>query len=242
MRVDFSQYTPLACFDNIKCEQRGKHNVFVLANGMQEPKEKRIIASKICRVMIESFLKRPSLKDVAFEKIVEMANSAVLSAQTPNFRIQCEYLMLCLCGNKAKWIRNGDVTLLHFADGELVSRTEKAPQSALGEELNVEAEIYETETLGKEDHYLIAFTGNLEEKLSVSTIAKHVSNAESASGLQSMLLRQYASNGGEDNISMFTLHLPPRKKSIWSILLAVLVAALIIFFVIGALGRMRPPM
>ena len=242
MRVDFAQYTPLECFDNIKCEQRGKHNVFVLANGMNEPKEKRIIASKICRVIIESFMKRPSLKEVAFEKLVEMANSAVFASQNPNFRIQCEYLMLCLCGNKAKWIRNGDVTLLHYANGELVSRTEREPHTVLGEELHVDADIYETETLGKEDHYLIAFTGNLEEKLSVNAITKHVRNAESAAGLQGMLLRQYASNGGEDKVSMITLHLPPRKKSIWTILLLLLVAALVIFFVIGALGRMRPPM
>lgn len=242
MRVDFAQYTPLDSFDNIKCEQRGNHNVFLLANGLHEPKEKRTIASKVCRVMIETFLKRPSLNELAFHKIVEMANNAVLASQTPNFRIQCEYLMLCLCKNKAKWARNGDVTLLHFADGELVSRTEKDPQAALGEELNAEAEIYETETLGKEDHYLIAFTGNLEKKVSVDAIAKHVRNADSAAGLQSMLLRQYASNGGEDNISVFTLHLPPRKKSVWTILLVTLLVALVIFFVVGALGRMRPPM
>lgn len=242
MRVDFAQYTPMACFDNIKCEQRGKNNVFVLANGTHEPKEKRIIASKVSRVIIESFMKRPSLDDVAFAKIVEMANSAVLASQTPNFRIQCEYLMLCLCQNKVKWIRNGDVTLLHFADGELISRTEREPSVALGEELTVEADVYETETLGKGDHYLIGFTGDLEQKLSAGVIAKHVSNAESASGLQSMLLRQYVCNGGEDNISMFTLHLPPRKKSIWTILLVALAAALILFFIVGALGRMRPPM
>ena len=87
MRVDFAQYTPLDCFDNIKCEQRGSQNIFVLANGKNEPKGKRGIASKITRVFIESFMKKPSLNDIAFEKITEMANSAVLASQTPNFRI-----------------------------------------------------------------------------------------------------------------------------------------------------------
>ena len=227
--------------DNIRSERQGGYNVFVLSNGRNEPKGERKISSKLSKVLVESFLKRPSFKDVAFEKLTEMGNSAVLSAQTPNYRVQCEYLFLVLQGKKIRWSRNGDVTMLHFSNGELISRTESKPCQLLGDELEVEAELYDAEILDKKDHYLVAFTSAFQEKVSLQSIERCVRGADSAQDALDSLMQQYSQNGGDENVSVFTVHLPPRKKkSLWFVLIPVLIA--VIFFVIGALGRMRPPM
>ncbi len=241
MRIDFAKYTPMNRCDNICSESRGSNNIFVLTNGKNEPKGDRSISSKLSKVFVESYLKRPSLKEIAFKKFAELGNSAVFSAQSPNYRIQCEYLFLALRGNKIRWSRNGDVTLLHFADGELISRTEDSPSAPLGEELNVEAEIYDTEVLDHRNHFLVAFSDAFQKTVPLQIVERCVRGADSAQDLLNSLLQQYSSKGGDENVSVFAIHLPPKKKKLFMLLLLPVIIA-IIFFIIGALGRMRPPM
>ena len=239
MKLDFAKYTPMDSCDNVRSERQGANNVFVLSNGKNEPKGDRKISSKLSRVLVESFLKRPSLKAIAFEKLAEIGNNAVMASQTPNYQLQCEYLFLALRGKKIRWSRNGDVTLLHFADGVLVSGTEDAPCTLLGEDLTVEAEIYDTEVLDNRDHFLVAYSGAFREKMPVQSVERCVRGAESAQDLLNSLMQQYSANGGDANVSVFALHLPPRKKNHLLLLLPLILAAL--FFIIRALGRMRPP-
>ena len=241
MRLDFAKYTPMDSCDNVRSECRGSHNIFVLTNGKNEPKGTRKISSKLSKVFVESYLKRPSLKEIAFEKLAELANSAVISAQSPNYRIQCEYLFLALRGNKIRYSRNGDVTLLHFADGELISHTENNSAPALGTALDVEAEIYETEVLDNKCHFLVGFSDAFKEKVSLQSVERCVRGADSAQDLLNSLMETYSDKEGDDNVSVFTLHLPPRKKKALLVLL-IPVAIAIIFFIVGVLGRMRPPM
>lgn len=239
MRLDFAKYTPMDSCDNIRSEHKGSNNIFVLSNGKNEPKGERKISSKLTRVLVESFLKRPSFKDIAYEKLAEIGNDAVMACQSPNYQIQCEYLFLAMRGKKIRWSRNGDVTLLHFADGELISRTEKTPCAKLGEALNAEPEIYDTEVLDNRDHFLVAYSDAFQEKVSLQSVERCVRGADSAQDLLNALMQQYSHNGGEENVSVFTLHLPPRKKNhIW-LWLPIIFA--VVFFIIGALGRMRPP-
>ena len=241
MRLDFAKYTPMDSCDNVRSECRGSHNIFVLTNGKNEPKGNRKISSKLSKVFVESYLKRPALKQIAFEKLAELANSAVISAQSPNYRIQCEYLFLALRGNKIRYSRNGDVTLLHFADGELISKTENNPALPLGTALDVEAEIYDTEVLDNRCHFLVGFTDAFRERVSLQSVERCVRGADSAQDLLNSLMQVYSDKGGDENVSVFTLHLPPRKKKALLVLLIPIVIA-ILFFVVGALGRMRPPM
>ena len=241
MKLDFAKYTPMDSCDNIRSECRGSNKLFVLANGKNEPKGNRRIASKLSKVLMESFLKRPSMKKVAFEKIADLGNNAVLAAQSPNYRTQCEYLLLALRGNKIRWSRNGDVTLLHFANGELISRTENKPALPLGDALDVEAEVYDTEVLENKRHFLIAFSDAFKAAVPLQSIERCVRGTASAQALLNNLMQQYSKAGSDENVSLFALHLPPRKKKLILLILIPLIAALI-FFIIGALGRMRPPM
>lgn len=241
MRLDFAKYTPMDSCDNVRSENRGSYNVWTVTNSINEPKGSRKISSKISQVLVQSFLKRPSFKEVAFENISKLANDAVMSSQTPNFRVQCEMLMLILKGKQVKWVRNGNVKLYHFADGEFISGTDPEPSAPLGEELGLEPEIYETEVLDKRDHYFVALAGDCDDTLSVKNVEHCLGKAETAQELMSDLLHLHSANGGGENISVFTLHLPPKKKKlIWLLLIPVIL--IILFFVVGALGRMRPGM
>lgn len=241
MRLDFAKHTPADNCDNVCSECRGSHNIFVLTNGKNEPKGNRKISSKLSKVFVESYLKRPSFKRIAFEKLAALANSAVISAQSPNYRIQCEYLFLALRGNKIRWSRNGDVTLLHFADDALISRTEEAPVLPLGNALDVEPEIYETEVLDKKRHILVAFSDAFKEKVSLQSIERCIRGVASAQDLLDNLMQQYWSEGGDENVSVFALNLPPRKKKSLLILLFPVIIA-ILFLIVGVLMRMYPPM
>ena len=241
MRLDFAKYTPMDSCDNVRSECRGAHHIFVLLNGKNEPKGNRRISSKLSKVFVESYLKRPALKRIAFEKLAELANSAVLSAQSPNYRIQCEYLFLALWGNKIRYARNGAVSLLHFGDGELISKTENNPAPLLGTALDVDADISDTEVLDNKRHFLVGFTDAFQEKVSLQSVERCVRGADSAQDLLNSLMLTYSDKGGDENVSVFTLHLPPRKKKALLILLIPFAIA-ILFFLLGALGRMRPPM
>ena len=239
MKLDFAKYAPMECCDSIRTEHRGGYEVFVLTNGLNEPKGDRKISSKLSKVLIESFLKRPSLKEIAFEKLTEMANSAVICTQTPNFKIQCEYLFLILKGKQIRWFRNGNVKLWHFADGEFVSGTDGNDVPPLGDCLDVSADIYDAEVLDKKDHYIIAASGDFDHIVPLQSIERCVRSYDTAQELLNALLQQYSANGGSQNISMYTLHLPPRRKKSLLILLLIPVIAAIVFFIIGALGKAR---
>ena len=72
----------------VKKEERGKNCICVMALGRNELKDSNPIGAKVAQVMIENYLRRPSLKDEAISHLMEFGNNAVMVAQSPTSRVE----------------------------------------------------------------------------------------------------------------------------------------------------------
>ncbi len=104
--------------ENAKVEIKGQRGVICLVNGINVPKtEGHSMPSKVTRILIESFMKRPSLGTEAMDAIYKLANNGVLVTQSPRYPSFASAGSVFFLKNKFVFSCAGDNVIFHFVDG-----------------------------------------------------------------------------------------------------------------------------
>ena len=229
---------------HVKIAEKGKNCVCVLADGAGELKGNEQVGSKVTRVVIENYLRRPSLKDEAMEKILEFASSGVLVRQTPGSRVECNAAMLFVSGGSFRWVRAGAVYLMHFVDGQLLhaaGRSESAPLGAMGAE---KAEMLSSTDLGQGENSFLLCSASLVKYVTTEEIESALSMADTPADWLNTLRSLFESRSAGETLSLMTIFAPSRRKRRMKkpvvIGLIVVILAAAIFFGMGALRRRGP--
>lgn len=96
------------------------------------------------KLMIDTFMKRPSLEDRAMEGIAQFVNEHLSSSQKEN-RYEdgiCAFAAVFILRGKARWLTGGGSMVYHFADKQLIrySQCVDAPPLGMSAQYNVELE------------------------------------------------------------------------------------------------------
>lgn len=226
---------------HVKSAERGKNFVCVLADGINEPRGKVSVGSKVTRIIIENYLRRPSLRDEAISKILEFADNGVMITQTPAYRVQCATAALMISKNCFRWIQTGQVSLFHFVDGQVVhaSDMDAHPPIGAGETTgDVASAVY---TLGEGENSFLVCSDSFAKYVHPGEMEKALSAADSAEQWLAMMKGLYEDRSQGEPYSIMTVFVPSKrrrfmKKGIVIALVALLLVAAV-FFGLGAMRR-----
>lgn len=246
--------------DNSVFEMKGQKGLGCLVEGYNTPKEGgNSVESKVTRILVESFMKRPALSNEAMANIFERANNGLMVTQSPQYPSYAAASAIFFLKNKFVYATAGDNVIFHFVDGKLADvfccDPGEEPQY-LGVPGYAQPKIGDVATFSKGTHtFLIcsaAFAnamdeGLLEGSLSANTHFTDKGKQKLAEVKCDRWLRELKDNingyhNSNDNYSAIAFSIPPRKKSKLLLIIIIIVAVLVIaggFFLFGA--RRKPP-
>ena len=228
---------------HVKSVEKGKNCICVLADGRNESRDSEPIGSKVTRIIVENYIRKPSLRDEALDKISEFANSGVLIKQTPTYHVECSIGMLMVQKDKFRWLRCGDVNLYHFVDGQLVLSTVDGNSTPLGTVGDLRMDTIDATELGKGENSFLICSTSFAEHIRTTEMENALSAADSADQWLRMLKDLYEDRANGEAYSIMTIFVPSKrrrlmKKPVMIALIVILIAA-IVFFGLGALRRSK---
>lgn len=246
--------------DNSVFEMKGQKGLGCLVEGYDTPKDGgNSVESKVTRILVESFMKRPALSDEAMTNIFERANNGIMVNQSPQYPSYAAASAVFFLKNKFVYASAGDNVIFHFVDGKIAdvfcNDPGEEPQY-LGVPGYTQPKIGDTAVFAKGNHtFLIcsgAFANAMDEELLEGSLAANTHITEK--GKQKLAevkcdrwLRELKDNingfdNSSDNYSAIAFSIPPRKKSKLLLIIIIIAAVLVIaggFFLFGA--KKRPP-
>ncbi len=224
---------------------KGKNAVGVLAIGQNEPKGQETIAAKIGKTFVESYMRRPSLKDEAYQKMTEFAHNELAALQTPAYPASCHLAMLTTQGNQFRWQTLGDVRIYHFVNGQIMRSNEGIgiPLGEKGEKKRPDG-IEATDFSQGENSFLLC-SGSLARALRESEMENALSLSDNAEEWMNRLRALYEDRASEP-VAILTAFIPAKrkrlpKKTVIAIIIALVVLAVGAFFALGAARRRGGP-
>ncbi len=244
--------------ENSQAEMKGQRGVCSLVDGINIPKaDGQTMPSKVNKILIESYLRRPSLKDEAIKKVFEFANNGVLVTQSPQYPCIASASAVFILKNKFVYASAGDNVIFHFVNGILTDVFEcdiDEEPIHLGTPRYSVPMVSEQMTFAKGENTFLLCTKKfadsltqdiLEDTLSKAThtkiIKKHTVTEVRCDRWLKMLKDNLTNYNKDDSYSAIAFSIPPRKKKPKSVLIiiAIILALAIAFFGFGALGKMR---
>ncbi len=239
--MNTAQYTNLGRPETIQSMTRGKNSLAVLAIGENEPQNQEMIAAKIASGFVESYLRRPSLKDEAIQKMTEFAHDALTQQQSASYPVACHLAVLATLGNQFRWMTLGDVRIYHFVNGQIM-RSNEGSVPPLGSRQGEKRPdgISATDFSQGENSFLIC-SGSFARAVREHEMENTLSMADSAEDWL-RLLRELYEDRAEEPFALQTVFIPARrkrmpKKAVIAICIALVVLAVGAFFAMGALRR-----
>ena len=106
--------------DNAIAVIQGQRGVACLACGVNLPKaDSQSAPANIANIITESFMKRPALRQEAYDGIFRRANDRLLLDQSPQFPAQASTSAVFFLKNKFVMATAGDNVIFHFVNGVL---------------------------------------------------------------------------------------------------------------------------
>lgn len=249
MKYEFARFSNQKgpTFDplNILFMNKGQNGVLVLSEGVDEPKEGFDCATKTDRIVLESYLRRPSLVDEAMEKICEFANDGILAMQTPYNKLRCATVALLIQKGKYRWLLAGDTHAYHFIDGQVVQSSSASQTAYFGDGVRVHPQIGAVSSFKKGENSFLICSDSFAKYITDEDMERTLSQANSVDQWLRMMKDLYedrCQNG--ELFSAATLFVPnrkerPTKKKTAIIIAVVVILLLTAFFGLGALKKMR---
>ena len=239
----------------IKSESKGKNAVSVFAIGHNEPKGQESLGGKVARVVIEHYLRRPTLREEGLQKITEFAHDVICARQAPGYQAECDLGILMNQGDQFRWIVAGDVRIMHFLNGQLMAEN-NGEAARLGDGRTKEKpEVLEATDLGKGENSFLICSGSFVRYVREQEIEDALSAAENAEEWLRLLKERYEDKCGDgEPFALMTIFMPQKRKRLSrKAVIAIIVAAVVlcagVFFALGAARRrngpgpeQRPPM
>ena len=228
--------------DNVKGASKGKNGIYVLASGRNEPNGQESVGGKVTRVMIENYMRRPSLKEEALKKMTEFAHDAVCIQQSPAYQVECDLGILLLHGDSFRWMCAGDVRVFHFVNGQIVhaSGTASVPLGRGGEKTLPDL-LQETRFEKGENSFLLC-SGSLLAYLKEAELENLLAMSENAEEWLRAIRDLYEDRCQGEPYALMTLFMPEKRKRMpkkTAVIIAVAAVVLLVgaFFALGALRR-----
>ena len=233
--------TPGVDPEHVKFEAKGQNAIGVLAIGHNEPKGQEGVGAKVTRVMLENYVRRPSLREEALQKLTEFAHDAICVQQAPNYQVECDIAALMIQGNQFRWICTGDVRIYHFVNGQVMETNEGTkPPLGSGKEQIMPEVLPPTEFRKGENSFLIC-SGSLARVVKEHEIENALSVANSAEDWMRALKDLYEDRCGDEPVALMAVFMPERRKRMpkKAIIAIIIVVVLLVggFFAMGALRR-----
>ena len=243
--------------DNAIAVIQGQRGVACLACGVNLPKaDSQSAPANIANIITESFMKRPALRQEAYDGIFRRANDRLLLDQSPQFPAQASTSAVFFLKNKFVMATAGDNVIFHFVNGvlqQVFTGDMGADPVNLGHVRYSAPKTSEELTFGKgENTFLIcsrkfaqAFTENqIEEALLRATHttqkgSKTISEVQCDRWLRALWDNIGGMNDADD-YSAIAFTLPAKKKSAKTLVIVIVVALLLaaaIFFGLGFIKR-----
>ena len=160
--------------DNVRCETKGSNSIAVMALTYNEPKGREGLGRKVTEVVLQHYMRRPSLKEIGLQKMTEFAHDAVCVEQSPGYAAECDLAVLMTQGNKFRWVCTGGSRIFYFLNGQIMdSSSGRTPRLGNGREKEMPDVLQETEFTKGENSFLICS----------DTFCKYVREAEMENAL-----------------------------------------------------------
>ena len=227
--------------ENVKSASKGKNSICVLAVGSNEPKQNEGVGGKVTRVVLENYMRRPSLKDDALMKLTEFAHNAICIEQTPNFHVSSSLAVLMTQGDHFRWLCAGDVHIFHFVNGQLMNSNKGlSPELGGSESKDCPPESLAETAFGQGENSFLLCSGSLLRYLKIGEIENALSLSDTAEDWLQSLKDLYEDRCEGESLSIMTVFVPsPKKRPPKAGLIAVIAVILVIalFFAFGAVRR-----
>lgn len=243
----YSSFIPSdAEHQNIQSVDKGKNGVAVLAIGYNEPKGQETLATKVTRVVVEHYMRRPSLKEEALQKITEFAHDAICVQQSPGYQAECAMCVLMTQSEEFRWVCSGDVRVFHFVNGQIMEENEgNSPRLGSGKTKDMPEVLPSTEFKKGENSFLVcsaSFTRYVRE----DEIENALSLSENPDEWLRTLRNLYEDRCQGEPYALMTVFMPQKrkrlpKKAVIAIIVAVVVLVVGGFFALGAIRRKNAP-
>lgn len=225
---------------------KGKNSIGVLAIGFNEPKGQESLGGKVTRVILENYLRRPSLKEEALKKLTEFAHDAICVQQSPEYQAECALAVLLTQGNEFRWITTGDVRIFHFVNGQIMETNRgDAPRLGSGKTREMPEVLGITGFQQGENSFLLC-SGSFAKYVNEQEIENALSLSDNAEEWLRTLRDLYESRCESEPYALMTVFMPQKrkrlpKKAVIAIIVAVVVLAVGAFFAFGAARRKDRP-
>ena len=241
-------------------EMKGQKGLCCLVEGQNLPKEdnERTVA-KITKILVESYMKRPSLTKEAMDAIFELCNNGMMVNQSPQYPAAAYVGAVFFLKDKFVCAVMGDVVIFHFVDGILtnVFTQDDGESRFLGNPRYVGPKVSDVQSFPKGDNTFLICSGKFASSFSEQDIEYSLSRAThtTVKGKKNITevkceswLRNLWDNidnmNDDEEYSAIALNLPAKKKSKKLIIIIIAIAAaLLIAFGVLTMTRMRqrPP-
>ncbi len=191
------------------CSIRGKNLIFPLVESNPDlPKE---VADMILRICTDSFLKRPSLNEIAMNAIASFMNNAAFPIQRPEKIVMIDSAALFCVDDKIRSMTFGTARVLYFADGKLAYESPKRECPRLGLEAVISPDYSDVIELVKGANAVLECSKSVTDTLSVGQIEELLASSSSS---EEWMQKLEAAIGGSGEYSAQCLIFPERKKKL----------------------------
>ena len=226
----------------VRYDGKGKNSVGIIALGFNEPKGQEALGGKVTRVVLENYLRRPSLKEEALKKLTEFAHDATCVQQAPGYQAECAMGLLLTQGNQFRWVVTGDVRIFHFVNGQIMETNRgTSPRLGSGKTREMPEVLAETGFRQGENSFLLC-SGSFTRYVSDQEIENALSLSDNAEEWLRTLREMYESRCEDEPYALMTVFMPEKrrrlpKKAVIAIIVALVVLAVGAFFALGAARR-----
>ena len=229
----------------IRSDAKGKNSIGVVAFGANEPKGQESVGGKVTKVVIEHYMRRPSVKEEAVQKITEFAHDAICADQTPNYQVECNIGLLMVQGGLYRWLTFGDVRVYHFVNGQLMDASEgTAPRLGSGKTKDM-PELIQPTAFEKGENSFLVCSSSLAKYVREQEIENALSAAENAEEWMQALKALYEDRCADEPVYIMTVFMPEKRKRLpKKAVIAIIVAIVLLiggFFALGAMRRRQGP-
>ncbi len=236
---------------------KGQRGICCLASGVNIPKaDAERIPAKVTELLVESYMKRPSLGAEASDGIYKRANDSVLVNQSPQYPLAVSASAVFILKNKFIYNAAGDNYIFHFVDGVFKDVFTGADSAPLGNLRFSSPKTGDEITFSKgENTFLIctakfaqAFSTNRLEKELIRATHTTVKGKKTVSEVKcdrwlNALWDDIPNKSDADDYSAVAISIPPKKKSLKALIIGIIIAVVLLvaaFLAVGFFTR-KPP-
>ena len=232
---------------------QGQKGICCLSSGINMPKDAQGIPEKVTNLVVDSYMKRPALSNEAADGIYKRANDSVLVTQSPQYPSFVSTSAVFFLKNKYMYTCAGDSVIYHFINGVFKEAFTSDINSSLGNLQYSSPKISEAKTFDKGQNTFLICSRKFAETFSEAQLEdalirathttqkgkKPVSEVKCDRWLKALWDNLGPINNAED-YSAVAISLPEKQKSTKTLIIAIVAALLlaaIIFFVLGFIKR-----